>query len=343
MRKFIIILILCLAIAFAVLYFSELQQIIVTVQRANPWYLALALIVQAAWFGIVGLTYQSIYSLLGLKESRRHLMLLAVAANFVNIVTTSAGVGAMAMFISDGKRRGHPSGKVTVAGALYLLIDLAAFLCVLALGTIVLARHNRLDAGDITASLILLGIGCVLAFLLYLGYRSTDALGNALARMTRFVNFLVRPFIRREYLSEQRAHDFANEISEGLSALPEKPYSLIPPLLLSLFGKVLMMGVLTFAFLSFKVPFSAGTIIGGFSIGFLFMIVSPTPSGIGVVEGLMALALHSLRVKWGMAVIITLAYRGVTFWLPVALGALAFRWLNSRAPAKVRQEVKPAP
>ena len=330
MRKFIIVVVLFLGITFVVLYFSQLEQILATLQRANPWYLALAIVIQAMWFAVVGLTYHSIYSLLGLKESRRHMILLAVAANFVNVVTTSAGVGGMALFINDGSHRGQSSGRVTVAGALYLLVDEAAFLCVLARGAIILARRNRLSDGDIAAALTLLVIACVLAFFLYLGYRSAKLLGNVLARLAHIINWILRPFLHREYLNEERAHTFASEIAEGLSALPKKPTSLIRPLLLSLLGKILLMGVLTCAFLSFNVPFRVGTIIGGFSIGFLFLIVSPTPSGIGVVEGLMALALRSMRVTWNMAVLITLAYRGVTFWFPLLLGIAAFRLVNSR-------------
>ena len=340
MRKLILVVILFLGVTFVILYFSELQQIITTLQRANPWYLALALIIQAIWFAVVGLTYQSIYTLLGLKESRRHMMLLAVAANFVNVVTTSAGVGGVALFINDGQRRGQSSAKVTVAGALYLLIDEAAFLCVLAVGTIILARRNRLSDGDIAASFTLLAIACVIASFLYLGYRSAKILGNVLARLARMINFIVRPFLRREYLSEARAHTFASEIAEGISALPKKPTRLIPPLLFSLSGKILLMGVLTCAFLSFNIPFRVGTIISGFSLGFLFLIVSPTPSGIGIVEGVMALALHSSRVGWGSAILITLAYRGVTFWLPLLVGVWAFRMINAQNPAKVESGTK---
>lgn len=87
--------------------------------------------------------------------------------------------------------------------------------------------------------------------------------------------------------------------------------------------------VLVCAFLSFEVPFSAGTIIAWFSIAYLFLIVSPTPSGIGIVEGLMPLALSSLRVDWSQAVVITLTYRTVTFWVPFGVGALAFRSLHA--------------
>lgn len=338
MRKLIVAVVLFLGIAFVILGFSELQSVLATLQRANPWYLAVALIVECLWLGTVGLTYRSIYSLLGLKESRRRMALLAAAANFVNIVTSSAGVGGVAIFISDGQRRGHPSGKVTVAGALFLLLDEAAFLCVLALGLIVLVRRNNVNAGQITASLILLCIACVLAFLLYLGYRSAEALGNTLAKMARVVNRILWPLLRRDYLSEARAHTFANEIADGLLALPEKPRSLVKPLLLSLTGKALLMGVLISSFLSFNVPFSAGTIIAGFSIGFLFLIVSPTPSGIGVVEGIMALALRSLSVEWSAAVIITLAYRAVTFWFPLGMGAWAFRFLHLEHPVEAPKE-----
>jgi uncharacterized protein (TIRG00374 family) len=338
MRKLFLIVILFLGVAFVILSFSELQQIFITLQRANPWYLALALFIQGLWFIVVGLNYQSIYSLLGLKESRRHMMLLALAANFVNVVTTSAGVGGMALFINDGRHRGQSSGKVTVAGALYLLIDETAFLCVLAVGTIILARRNRLSDGDIAASITLLVIACGIASFLYLGYRSAESLGNVLARSARIINALARPFLHRPYLSEARAHTFASEIADGLSALPKKPTSMIPPILLSLCGKVLLMGVLTCAFLSFNVPFRVGMIVSGFSLGFLFLIVSPTPSGVGIVEGVMALAFHSRRIPWGSAILVTIAYRSVTFWFPLLVGLGAFRLINLRKPVNVEAE-----
>jgi glycosyltransferase 2 family protein len=329
MRKFIVIIILLLAAGLVIFGFSEITSIVQTLQDAHPWYLGLALVVQGLWFFVLGWTFQSIYWALGLNESKRRLILVAAASSFVSIVTPSAGVGGLALFVADGRARGLPSGKVTVAGALYILLDQAAFLCVLAVGLVVLIRRNNLGAGDVTASLILLATATVLAFLLFLGYRSEEGLGEALARLARLVNRIVGPFIHREYLSEAKAHAYAHEISEGLSALPERPRSLLRPFLLSLTNKILLMGVLVCSFLSFDVPFTAGTIVGGFAIGYLFLIVSPTPSGIGVVEGVMALALRTLRVPLSDAVIVTLAYRGITFWLPLAIGALAFRALQT--------------
>ncbi len=334
MPRLLIFIIVLLAIALVIFSFSELEEITQTLQKAHPWFLALAVVVLGVWFFVLGWIFQSIYAALGINESRRHMALLAPATMFVNIVTPSAGVGGLAIFLADARRRGHAAAKVTVAGALYLLLDEAAFLCVLAVGIGVLFRRGHLGGGEIGASLILLAVACVLASILYLAYRSPAVLGNALAGAAGFLNRLVRPFIRREWLSQARAHEFAAEVSSGLGSLPKKPLSLLPPFLLSLANKVLLMGVLIVSFLSFDVGFSAGTIVAGFSMAYLFLIVSPTPSGIGVVEGIMPIALHTLGVDIAQAVIVTLTYRGITFWLPLAVGAIALRFLNfNGAPA----------
>lgn len=323
-----VIVLLFLGIVVIALSFSELETIVMTIQRARLRYFFLALLIQAAWFLVIGRMYRSIYHLLSIDETMLTLSRISAAANFINVVAPTAGMGGIALFVAEARRRGHPAGRVTVAAALFILFDQAAFLCILALGLIVLVRRNDLNAGEITASLILIATAVTYAFVLYLGYRSEEKLGDLLARMARIVNRLVKLFIHREYLSEDRAHEFAHEVAEGLSGLTEKPASLIKPILWGLLNKALLMGVLLNSFFSFEVPFSAGTIIAGFAITYLFFIVSPTPSGVGLVEGIMPLVLISLRVNYSQAVVITLAYRTVTFWVPFGIGAWAFRSLH---------------
>ena len=64
------------------------------------------------------------------------------------------------------------------------------------------------------------------------------------------------------------------------------------------------------------------------------MVVTPTPAGIGFVEGLMTLALNGLEVPLASAAVITLAYRGITLWLFLLYGMIAFRWIGGgSAPA----------
>lgn len=329
MKKFIVVIFLFLGMAVVILSAGELERTIATLQNARLRWLALALALEVLWMWNLGLTYQAIYRLLGIEEDRARLTLAAAASNFVNIVAPTAGVSGIAVFAGEAGRRGHPPGKATLAGALFLLVDQAAFLAVLALGWVVLLRRNDLNAAEISASLLLLSIACIFAFLLYLGYRSADALGSLLARAARLVNRLIRPFLHRDYLSEDRAHAFAAEVAEGLASLPEHSLArLLRPLLHALLNKALLTCILLCAFLSFSVPFSAGTIIAGWAIGYLFVVVSPTPNGIGVVEGIMPLTLAGLRVPYEAAVVVTLTYRAVTFWFMLAVGAWAFRRLH---------------
>lgn len=328
MQKFLVVFILFLGVVLVMLSIGQLENTLETLRNGKLWYLLLAVAIQAGWFLLVGITYRSIYKLLGMDASLLNLTLLSAAANFVNVVMPTAGVGGMAVFVNAARRHGQASGKVTLAAALFLLFDQAAFLAVLALGMVVLVRRNDLNAGDVIAALIFLTIASLLVTALYLGARSVEAMGGFLAQLVRLVNMVLRPFLRRDYLREERAHEFAHEMADGLAALPVRPGGLLKPLFLAFLNKSLMICILWAAFLSFEVPYSVGTIIGGFAIGYLFTIVSPTPSGFGVMEGAMALGLKSLRVVWSQAVVITLAYRAVTFWVPLGVGALAFRYLH---------------
>jgi glycosyltransferase 2 family protein len=338
MRKLIFVA-LFLGAALIYLSFSEIESVAETLKQGNFWFILLAVIIQLSWYLMAGLTYQSLYQLLGMQDSVYKLALLYASANFVNTVAPSAGVGGMAVFISSATRNGHSPGKVTVASMICLFLDYVAFLCVLALGLVVLFRRNDLDAAEIGASSVIFAIAVGLGFLLYLGSQSGRALGNTLARMARLVNRVIYPFIHRPYLSEARAHEFANEMAEDLKSLPKQRWNLLLPFVYSLISKAILMGVLVSVFLAFRVPFSAGTIIGSFAITYLFLIVSPTPSGIGIVEGIMPLALSSLRVPWAQALIITLAYRGITFWIPLAVGAFALRILERERTSVPKPEV----
>jgi uncharacterized protein (TIRG00374 family) len=262
-----------------------------------------------------------------LNEKSDRLFLMAASANFVNVVAPSGGVGGLGIFISEARRNQYSSARVTVAGALVVLFDYLGFLSLLGLGLTVLFRRDNLNSAEIVASILMVLLVVSWIGLLYLGMRSEKSLGRLLARLAILVNTILKPFIRRKYLSEKRAFVFARDVSEGLNYIRYKPLNLILPAILGLTSKIVLMVILAVIFLAFNVPFSTGTIVAVFSLGYLFWIISPTPSGIGFVEGALTLGLTSLQVPLGAAAVIALAYRGVTFWFPMLIGMLAIRWL----------------
>ena len=60
----------------------------------------------------------------------------------------------------------------------------------------------------------------------------------------------------------------------------------------------------------------------------MFLVGSPMPSGVGIVEGALAVARNSLGVPLGDATVVTLAYRGFSFWMPVMVGMVTIRWVG---------------
>ncbi len=328
MRKIFWILIALLTVGLVIFSFSELQTIADTLRKANYGILLIALVVELFWIYNMGLTFQSLYWLMDLKERAGYLAKLAAATNFVNIVAPTLGFGGMALFVNHGKKRGHPAGKVTATTALFVLMDHGSFISVLALGLIVLIRRNNLTSSEIGASIFMLLIFSSFLSLVLLGVHAPKKLGDVLLSLARFVNRIVFPFIHRPLLNEHRALLYADEIAEGLKNIRSHPKRLLKPVFFSLLNKALLILIVMLMFIAFKVPFSTGTIIGGFSIGYLFQIVSVTPSGVGFMESAFALALKSLRVSWSHALIITMSYRAITFWFPLAIGAIGFRQIE---------------
>lgn len=338
MRKLIFAIVLLLGTIFLLGRFSEFQKILVVLQSGNGWLIGLGILTAFGLLFNMAATYQQIYCIVGIDEKITRLFYVCTAAYFINIVTPlSGGVPALAVYLADGRNRGHPTGRVMAAWAINLFFDYVGLLSVVILGLAVLVRRNTLHAAEVTAFFILLVAAIALGTVIYLSMRSTALLGKVLAWAARLVNRVARIFLHHDYLDEARAFSFAHDIGEGMSALRNRPHLLVGPLALALNNKLLLVIIFVVTFLSFDVPFTIGTLIGGLGISLLFVIVSPTPAGIGVVEGVMALTLRSLGVPLEAATVVTLGYRGLTFWLPFFVGMVTLRRVT-KTPAILRVE-----
>jgi len=331
MRKVFIAIVMVLSIIFIIASISEIGTIIQTLQQGEWVYLLLAVFAEGLWIVNLAATFHSLYRAVGIKNETVWGFIPVIAStNFVNIVAPSAGMSGVTIILARARQMKYSTARATVASTLYIESDYLGFLVVLAVGMIVLIRRNNLLAAEVTAAAFLVLLAVIFAGLLYLGMRSEQALGKALVFLTHVANTLLRPFIHREYLKEAHALEFAHDVADGLQQLKGNPKSMVMPVIFALINKSLLLSILTLVFLAFNVPISIGTIIAGFSIGYLFLIVSPTPAGIGIVEGSLTLALSTMYIPLGIAAIITLAYRGITFWFPLLVGMLSLRWLNSQ-------------
>lgn len=276
----------------------------------------------------MGSSFKTLFRIVGIEKGLIHLTRLVAAVNFVNIVAPSAGVSGLAVIYTDAQKNGHSSARVTVGSLLFLLFDYFGLLSVIFVGLIILFVYEKLSPADVFAFFLFLILALALGGLLILASRSETRLVQVVTFFARTINKMVRPFRKHEVLSEENARIFALEIVEGVNALQHVRRGWLRPLVLTLINKILLVTILGLIFLAFHVPGTVWIVVAGFSIAYLFVIISPTPAGVGIVEGVMTLALKSLGLALETAVVITLAYRAVTFWFPLLVGMISFRTLH---------------
>jgi len=334
LKKFVFALILLLGIIFIIGSFSELREIGSVLSKGNAWFLGLAVCMEGLWIVNFGMSFKTLYGLVGIEKKLLPLTRLVSAVNFVNIVAPSAGMSGMAVIYSDATRNGHSSARVTVGSLLYLLFDYFGLLSVIFIGLIILGFYDKLNVTDILAYILFLTLAVTLGGVLVLAARSEAKLTRATIVVSRFLNKITGLFIKRTLVTEDAAENFASEVVEGVTALKHIRRGWLWPLILTLTNKILLVGILGVTFLAFHVETTLAVVIAGFSIAYLFVIISPTPAGVGIVEGVMTLALKSLGIALEAAVVVTLAYRAVTFWLPLFIGMISFRTLHQPQPQR---------
>mgnify|MGYP003798507559 FL=1 len=307
---------------------SEVSEILGILNHAKPLFVFLALILILVWIATLGFSYFVIYRLVGIKESYLHMVTLSSAAiNFVGIVTPSAGISTLLLLISDAKEKCISSARVTFACMLYLLFDYFALFITALVGLLILQANHQLTWLEIAATCLLGGIIGGLVLVLFLSSKHLDLLKKILGVIFQTLNRIIRIFSKKTRISDEQITHFAEEIHIGSQTIHNNFRLLFLPVSLAFVNKALLILILSSLFLAFGLAFDLGVVISGFTLGYLFTIISPTPSGIGVMEGMMTLALNTLGVELESAAILTLAFRAITFWIPFFGGMVAFRTL----------------
>lgn len=331
-RKALVWIALLMAGVFIFISIKELQNIANALRSGNWLFLILALALQVLVLFNNAETYRSLFHLVGIKESWRHLLLVSTAYTFVNLIAPSGGVGGVAVFVDSAKQRGQSPARAMVVGILYAIYEYISLLFIVFLGFVTLFRRkvitDGMTGGEITAAVLLLAATIGFGLILYIGYRSSERLGNLLARLAGWVNRILFRFVHKELWNPENARTLAMEIGEGVSTIRDSKIRLIRPMVFALANKLILIGLLISIFMALNVPFSAGTVVAGYGFCQLFFYVSPTPAGIGVVETLFPVILNMLTVPLAAGLLITLIYRALTVWLSFGVGFWSFRKLQ---------------
>ncbi len=312
--------------------FNEIEKLAQTLRSGRWQWVVLAAALQLGYYATTSWLYQVSFTAVGVQTRWRNLLPLTFAAVFVNSTAPSGGAAGVALYVDEATRRGQSGAKTAVGTLLVLAANFGAFLLLLTVALATLfTRHDLLSYEIITGIIMYLYVGGIVA-VLGLGLWRPVWLLRILQIIQNNVNRVGGWFRNPVLMRDNWAEHNADEFSASARAMAAQPRQLLRVLTVALLTHAFDVATLFALFRTFNVAAPVGVVIAGYSMTLLFWIVSPTPNGIGVVEGLMPLVYISLGLPTAEATIITLTFRGLTFWIPFLIGFALLRRLPTFAP-----------
>lgn len=339
--KAILYLLLTAAFAYAVYAYHDQLFEVYEVLRQGLWYFLLASAVVLMLVLVNQAMLQaSIFRLFGLRVDEQEMLPLYLVRRFVGVAAPSGGFSAWVPFFQFARKRSIGMGAVVAANLIYTILWYSTFFLVLFAGLLTLFAGHDLAWYQISAAITMLLIDLAMIAGLVLAWAAPDALARVMGWLGRTFEKIVALVRRQPPLTAGEFIRFATDLSGAVDEMKRAGWKqTLIPVGHAAANEVLNALILYLVGLAFGVQMSAGVLVAGYSIGTLFYIISPTPGGLGFVEGTLILALTALGVRAHNATVITLAYRGISFWLPFLLGFLSLRWFDQQT-ARTKEPVE---
>lgn len=327
-RRWLLVLLVIAFVAVVVARLTEIEHLVATLRQGLwPWVLAAALL-QGMYYAAYAALFQAAFTVVGVDGRGRDLLPVLLASLLINTLAPSGGTAGSALFVDDAARRGQSPARALAGTLLVRVADACAFAAVLIVGLVHLFLRHHLHPYEITGAVLLLLGTAGLAGVLLLGFWRPAQLRRGLGWIERagirLAGWLRRPVPLRPGWAERNADEFA----QAGAAIGARPRRLGRPLGIALAAHLVNLASLYALFLAFRQPIAPGMLVAGYAMGILFWKMSPIPEGVGVVEGVMILVFVSLGVPAPQATIVALAFRGLTFWLPMVFGFFMVRRLR---------------
>jgi uncharacterized protein (TIRG00374 family) len=305
------------AVVAAALHAAEGEAFVRLAERAEPWWLALALALQAGTYVAQGRIWLLVGTAAGHTLPRRDAFELALAKLFADQALPSAGLSSSILVAKALEQRQLPAiavnASVLVNIVSYHLAYAAALLAALLL---LIGRGNTNAIVMATAAAFLLfSLGLSLAILALSGHRHEPG--------------------TRGLMGMKAIRTLTDFMAGADSRLVRNPRVLAETVALQ--GTIVLLDAATVwtLILALGATAPASGVFVSFMIASLFRTMGIMPGGLGTFEASSVLMLRMIGIDVAVALSATLLFRGLSFWLPMLPGY----WCSRRvltAPAPRR-------
>ena len=294
-RKQLLLLLLCSAALYVVLpQLGVFRHSLSVLPQAERPALALAVAFTGATYVLASITYY-LLALRPLRYSRT--LLVQVAGLFTNHLLP-AGIGGIGVSYLYLRRARHTTTQATTVVAANNMLGLVGHL--LLTGGILAVWHADLP-----------------------GWRTVWR-----PHIQDWEYWLVAAFLAvvllLSYVYGRRAQRALAAIARQLWLYRRQPLKLAAALLTSMSLTLCNILSLFYCVVAFHIPLSFVSVLLVFSLGIALGTATPTPGGLGGVEAGLVAGMVALHIPAAHALAAVLVYRFISYWLAIAVGALAF-------------------
>jgi uncharacterized protein (TIRG00374 family) len=240
----------------------------------------------------------------------------------VNVLIFSANASGVLVLAEENRNRGG-SGASAAANYLSLIVaENTAISALLLISVIYLfSRHEQMARITIPAVVFVL-ITAGLYYLLFAVSAETSLARRILESLAKVVGRIAQKLTGQRINATQVVKKLARELGATRAEIASRPkpfYSLVALMVLI---HLLRIAALYIIFYSLGVVLSPNVLLAAYIIGVVLVLVAPSPSGVGFVEGAMYLMFVSLKVPSHVSSTATIIFRFMAFWLPFFVGLL---------------------
>lgn len=308
---------------------GEVSSVWQALSGADPRWLGVAVLTQVLPYLALTRIYASLFGQQGYPQPLGLLGRVATVVLTINRVLPTMGVTSSVYLVTTLRRRGIPEARILVVHTLEIVSYTVAFAIVTTWGVLVLVTRSVIEQVEILVPVALAAAGgCFL-----LRWLRRRGLKPMLLRWAFAGNRVIGGIlpIRAFRITEERIERFINEVWHGARLAATRPDwfgRAVLWQLASLGGDCLTIAC---ALAALGAPTHPNTIVIAFAAATALAAISFLPGGAGSFEAAMVVVLVRRDIPFEVALAATLIFRGLTFWLPLAVSPLLFA-RRERAP-----------
>lgn len=328
-RRWLLLLVIALFIWFVAARANEVEHLVETLASGDLRWIFVAGLLHLTYFVTQSRIFQLCFNLVGVRSKLVELVPVYLSSMFINAVAPSGGTAGLAIYVDDAVQRGESGARATAGTLLGVVAEYSGFGVLLLFGLAYLSVQASVRVYEIIAAVALLLFTLLLTSLIVLGATRPQQLFAALGAFQAVINGLARRLRRQPFLQENWSEEIGAEFAAAAGAGREDPRGLLVVLAWSVFSYLVNAASLYAIFVAFGQIASPFVVFTAFTIGHLFVIIAPSPQGVGFVETILPLTLIGFGIPSAVATIVVLAYRGLAFWMPMLLGFFMLQRLRS--------------